>query len=138
MSCFEFLRSGTCSWGERCKFLHQTAQVLEGHESIPLEQGISSSKLDPKQPKIKKKDKKADSLKILDTVSTVQKFLITNIDLKSNGYGLARLIREKLSPFGKDLKIYVEKTHPHRRIRNGTVEAVMAIDVMLQSDFIYY
>ena len=58
-----------------------------------------------------------------------KKILITNIDLLSNGHGLARLIRESLSKFGKDIKIYVEKTHPHRRVRNGTVEVTMIIDV---------
>ncbi len=131
MACFSFLQSGTCSWGERCKFLHQAAQILEQSE----QDNTTSLKLDTKQTKLKKKVKKAHSTNDSDSATTIQKFLITNIDLKSNGYGLARLIREKLSPFGKDLKIYVEKTHPHRRIRNGTVEAVMAIDVILPTDF---
>jgi hypothetical protein len=62
-----------------------------------------------------------------------KKFLVTNIDLLSHGHGLARLVREHLSKFGKDLKIYVEKTHPHRRIRNGTIEAMMYIEVQLHA-----
>ena len=43
MACFEFAKTGSCSWGDRCRFLHQDAVTLKDQQSDGPGSAVSKS-----------------------------------------------------------------------------------------------